>query len=116
MATALRERATVLVIRDENVLLVRDVGPNYGMPGGGIESGESATDAAIRELHEETGLKAKKTEYMFTWESSINRHRAIRVETEGDVEMGLGISDYTWWDRKAALPLYPHVEAILKRL
>ena len=28
----------------------------YGLPGGGIQAGESAKDAAVRELHEELGL------------------------------------------------------------
>ena len=41
----------------KKVLLIkrRDV-PVYALPGGGIESGESSFEAAIREMKEETGL------------------------------------------------------------
>ena len=33
---------------------------NMNMPGGGIEMGESPREAAIRELYEETGIKAEE--------------------------------------------------------
>jgi 8-oxo-dGTP diphosphatase len=51
----------VCVDPDRRVLLLRWRDPVDGVvfwepPGGGIESGESAYDAAGRELHEETGL------------------------------------------------------------
>ncbi|NBO24836.1 MAG: NUDIX hydrolase, partial [Chlamydiae bacterium] len=41
----------------EKVLLIkrRDV-PVFALPGGGVESNESAEEAAIREMGEETGL------------------------------------------------------------
>ncbi|CUH76060.1 Putative mutator protein MutT4 [Tritonibacter multivorans] len=46
-----------------HVLLVqRGKAPNagfWGFPGGHVELGETASDAALRELHEETGLTAK---------------------------------------------------------
>ena len=57
MTGHLRERATVVVIRDGLVLLARDEGTAFfNMPGGGIEQGEPPEEAAVRELQEETGL------------------------------------------------------------
>ncbi len=50
------------VIRENKVLLVRRANPpdagRWGFPGGKIEQGEEIMDAAIRELSEETGVRA----------------------------------------------------------
>ncbi len=48
---------SVVIIKDESVLLIlRGDFPVWGLPGGAVESGESIAEAAIREVHEETGL------------------------------------------------------------
>ena len=51
-----------VVVREENVLLVRRANPPdqglWGLPGGRMELGETYLEAALRELEEETGLKA----------------------------------------------------------
>jgi 8-oxo-dGTP pyrophosphatase MutT (NUDIX family) len=54
-----QERARVVVYNEhDEVLLVRGlIGPNWSLPGGGIEKGELPVDAVARELLEETGLK-----------------------------------------------------------
>ena len=67
MAKDLRERATVVVIRDGKVLLVKGSSGRfheYATPGGGIEKGELPIVAAARELWEETGLRATSIEYL----------------------------------------------------
>ncbi|MCK4452291.1 MAG: NUDIX domain-containing protein, partial [Anaerolineae bacterium] len=50
-------------IRDEEgriLLLRRSDGDNlWGLPGGGIELGERAADAAVREVREEIGLEVE---------------------------------------------------------
>ena len=116
MTKGLRERATAVVVRDGRVLLVRGRAEEFMMPGGGIEPGETPMAAAVRELREETGLAAARTEPLFVWESAIQRHHAFRVEAEGEVEMGPEIGEFIWWDRRECLPTFPHVEAILERL
>lgn len=56
--------ATVLVIQNGTVLLnLRSDTKTWGIPGGGMELGESLEETAHRELFEETSLRAKKWNY-----------------------------------------------------
>lgn len=52
-----------VVVRDANVLLVRRINPpdagKWGFPGGWIDPGETITQAAVRELFEETAVRAE---------------------------------------------------------
>ena len=112
----LRERATVVVKRDDKVLLVHGRNPTFAMPGGGIEPGESPSDAAERELFEETGLKATHCEFQYVLETAIHKHHVFLIEANGEVEAGPEIREYLWWDRTKNIPIYSHVESILERL
>jgi len=53
----------VVCFRHNDVLLIRRGQPprkgEWSIPGGRIEAGEKACDAALRELHEETGVRAE---------------------------------------------------------
>jgi 8-oxo-dGTP diphosphatase len=55
----------VVCLRGDEVLLIRRGRPprlgEWSLPGGRIESGERAVDAALRELREETGVEAEIT-------------------------------------------------------
>jgi 8-oxo-dGTP diphosphatase len=52
----------VAILQDSQVLLVqRNDLPVWGLPGGGVEDGESIAQAAVRETREETGLEVMLT-------------------------------------------------------
>ena len=55
----------MVCLRDDTVLLIRRGRPprqgEWSLPGGRIEPGERAVDAALRELREETGVAAELT-------------------------------------------------------
>jgi 8-oxo-dGTP pyrophosphatase MutT (NUDIX family) len=56
----LRLSAGLAIVYQGKVLLVHTTGRGlngWGIPKGGIETGESTIDAAIREVHEEIGIK-----------------------------------------------------------
>lgn len=65
-----RTAARVVVVAAGAVLLLRDTDPGlpgvrwWVTPGGGIDAGEDAVRAAVRELHEETGLVASPSELL----------------------------------------------------
>lgn len=49
------------------ILIQRKTPPNagwWGFPGGHVELGETAMQAAVRELHEETGVTARPLQYL----------------------------------------------------
>lgn len=115
-----RNRATVVVIRDGKVLLVNSGRrPEFMMPGGLIEPGESPESAAVRELFEETGLTAGRTEFLFVVETSVNRHHVFLIEADGEVDVQSSdgeINRWLWWDREEDVHMFGHVGAILERL
>lgn len=59
-------KASVVLVEnvDGNLLLlkrnIKSKQQGWCLPGGGIDKGESALKAAVRELYEETGIKVKK--------------------------------------------------------
>jgi len=63
-----------LVIPYNKYLLVKRKNPPYGwaLPGGIMEAGETAEEAVLRELQEETGIKGQDPEF-FTLRSKPNR-------------------------------------------
>ena len=116
----LRKRATAVVIKDGKVLLVRDKGKHkFSLPGGEIHKGEPTLSAAIRELYEETGLRATKAIRLrdCDYRGSKNEHRVCLIEADGEIRLKRDeIDRFVWWDMKQPLSVYPHVRYILGRV
>ena len=117
----LRERAAAVVIRKGKVLLVKDRNlEKYSLPGGGVHEGETLSQAAARELFEETGLRARRMHFIGSFRGAVSHHKAFLVEAEGrphlktnDEEGGGELFEFLWWDMKSPLPVYQHVKVIL---
>ena len=85
----------IIVIQDRHVLLVTHwYAPwTWTLPGGGVDKKESAEDAAIREVKEETGLIVKSLageigRYKGTW----GRGDMVAVYYTGDFEGSLSLT------------------------
>lgn len=78
LAPLAKERATIVCHRNNRVLLVaRRPTSRWTLPGGVIRRGESALDAAHRELREETGLVDLELAYFFYVDGSVKRHHVF---------------------------------------
>ena len=69
--SATKNRAAVVSLRGGRLLAIRrsKQGRRYAvLPGGGVDSNESAQEAALRELIEETGLSGEVLQHLWTME------------------------------------------------
>lgn len=104
---AKRRRATVLAVKEGRYLLVRERGNrSYALPGGGVERGEPTLLAVVRELHEETRLKASQIRYVGDIDGRRAYHFVFLAEVYGEVRLQRKeLSDYLWWDGRQPIPV-----------
>ncbi len=116
----LRDRATAVVHRDGRLLLVRDRGfRHFSLPGGGVRLGERPIDAAVRELEEETGLRAVSAAPLLHCGTRdiFNTYHVFLVEADGELHIDpVELSEALWWDGQTSLPLFGYVRHILRQL
>lgn len=67
MSVAKHRVAVVAIVLNDagQILLVNDYRRGWELPGGLVEKGESVEEAAIREVHEETGITIEPTQFRF---------------------------------------------------
>ena len=136
-----RETARIMLIDEENriFLLKTHFDPEVGLPprwltpGGGIDSGESTLQAAVRELYEETGMTVSPevlgepvlvASGRWDWADGLNYHtytdtiyelkvQNFQPDTSGFTQDELrDILEYRWWTLEEILeskePTAPH--------
>ncbi|MGR3910575.1 NUDIX hydrolase [Burkholderia sp. SR8] len=83
-AVPIKERATVVCFRDEQVLLVARASSRWALPGGTIKRGETPLDAAHRELQEETGITGQTLVYSMQFTGLAKIHHVFFAEVGAD--------------------------------
>lgn len=73
----MKERATVLCVRDNRILLVARLRSRWALSGGRIRRGEAPHEAALRELEEETTLAATELVYLFQFSGFNTLHHVF---------------------------------------
>lgn len=73
-----RRRGTAIIDTSRGILVAAGRGRLFLLPGGGANRGESREKATIRELREETHLKAYYWKYLFTYHEPNERQRKVR--------------------------------------
>jgi 8-oxo-dGTP diphosphatase len=114
MESEFRISAGAIVIHEEKILLVRYIdakGKNYLVgPGGGVLFKESATQAVIREVIEETGVNVSPLKPLYVEDLLYPRYRIIKLwflcqpvggklaKTMGAIQEG--ITEAGWFSRE----------------
>lgn len=76
----MKDRATVLCVRDDRILLVARARSRWALPGGRIRRNEAPHEAALRELAEETTLVADELTYLFQFNGFSTQHQVFFAE------------------------------------
>lgn len=96
----MRRRGTAIVVNKDGIkhgiLVAAMRNKIFLLPGGGANKGESRRKAAIRELYEETGLRAYSIKFLFTIKTSVD-HKVFLIKAKGHPRPRMEIKHIRWW-------------------
>jgi len=72
-----------VLVRDGQVLLLKNERDEWELPGGKLEPGEQPVDCVAREVTEETGLQVTTGPILDSWQYHITAGRNVLVVTYG---------------------------------
>lgn len=111
----LTRRVRVIVLYDNQVLLIKNWIGNgkWDLPGGGVKFGESADDAAIRELREELGMHVRDIRKLHAMPMTMKRsgitqrleYLLATTDPDENVIQNWEITAFSWRPLSEALTL-----------
>lgn len=120
-----RRKGVAIVQTSKGILVVAGRSKRFMLPGGGAEKWESRKKATIRELREETGLRARRIEYLFryvgnTWRAHSgkivrNYAKVFLVQAEGTPRPRHEIKYVAYWKPGSKLSLASGTKAVLSK-
>lgn len=119
-----RLRGTALVETEQGILIVSEDGIRFSLPGGGAEKDELWIETAIRELREETGLRAYSAVFLFSHMGSVrkrssgysrNHHKVFLIQAEGTPKPKQEIKAIQFYHPGDEIKISSSTQAILDR-
>jgi 8-oxo-dGTP diphosphatase len=114
----MRRRGTAIVVNKEGIqsgiLVAAMRNKLFLLPGGGANKGESRRKAAIRELKEETGLRAYSTKYLFSIKTSMD-HKVFLIKAKGHPRPRMEIKHIRWWTPESTFRISHGTRKIIER-
>ena len=112
--------------RDEVLLVRNSYVPYYCVPGGYLRRGETARDAAVRELHEEVGITADGEtlelvlDRTHDWEGKRDHVQIFALDLPSRPSVAVDhreVVEADWWpaERALKLELFPPLREVIER-
>lgn len=120
-----RRRGAAIVDTSKGILVVSGRSKLFILPGGGANKGESREHAAIRELHEETGLDTLSSSYLFSYMGSVHKsysgghfqdhNKVFLIKTSGSATPKHEIKYIDYYKEGSDIRISHTTEAIIKK-
>jgi 8-oxo-dGTP diphosphatase len=120
-----RRRGTAIVETSKGILVTSGRKKIFLLPGGGAEHNESRRKAAIRELREETGLKAYSSHFLFKFEGAKHKnykgghfkdyHKVFLIKASGVAKPRHEIKHIEWYKPSSEIHLSRITKTIIEQ-
>jgi len=120
-----RRRGTAIVETPKGILVTAVSGKTFILPGGGAKKEEIETEAAIRELKEETGLITNSATFIFRHIGEIQRsesgdlfqdhHTVCLIRTTGIPRPGNEVKRIGFYNSNSKIKISPTTKEIIDK-